>query len=168
VSVLTILASARPHGHAARLLTAILSGRPAHQLSLLDLTIRDYQYHREADGDDFLPLVHDMLRADRILLVTPVYWYAMSAPLKRLFDRFSDLITVRKDLGRRLAGRTLYLAACGADPDLPDGFEVPFRSTAHYFDMAYGGAFYAVTTDQAGPSPASLEAAARFGDNLFP
>jgi multimeric flavodoxin WrbA len=61
-----------------------------------------------------------MIEHDAIVFATPVYWYAMSGLMKVLFDRFTDLVTVRKDLGRRLRGRRVFLIACGTDPDLPN------------------------------------------------
>ena len=137
-----VLGSARADGDAARLLDAV-APPDARRADLGALRVRDYAYGRPAGGDDFLQLARDIADADGVLLVTPVYWYAMSAPMKRFVDRLTDLVTVEKPLGRRLGGRGLWLAACGSDSALPDGFEVPFRRTAAYFGMVYGGAVYA-------------------------
>lgn len=140
---LALVGSARPDGDAATvcgLVTAELGVEPVH-LGALD--IRDYAYGRPAGGDDFLPLARRIAHADGVLLVTPVYWYAMSGVLKRFMDRLTDLVTVEKPLGRRLAGRGVWVAACGSESALPDGFEVPFRRTADYLSMVYGGIVYA-------------------------
>ena len=148
--VAAVLGSARRDGHAARLLDAVLDGRPAQRFDLAALRVGDYAYGQSAD-DDFVAVARAVVEADAVVLATPVYWYAMSAPLKRFVDRLTDLVTVRKPLGRRLAGRTLWLVACGSDPALPEGFEVPFERTAAYFDMDYGGALYLAVHDETAP-----------------
>ena len=175
--VVAVLGSARGDGHTARVLDAVLEGArrtdpPAaggdpggaliERVDLGALQIADYDYDQSAD-DDFLGVARAMADADAVVFATPVYWYAMSAPLKRLFDRLTDLVTVRKPLGRQLAGRQVWLVASGADPALPDGFEVPFRSTATYLDMDYRGAFYA-SVHGGGPLTSEAERrAAAFG-----
>ena len=83
-----------------------------------------------------------MRKADHIVFATPVYWYAMSAPLKFFFDRLTDLTENLKPIGKALAGKSVWLIATGTDPELPDGFEVPFCRTAEYFDMRYRGVVY--------------------------
>ncbi len=142
MGVVAILGSARSEGHAARLLNAVLAGRPARRFDLGALDIRDYAYGRPTGGDDFAEVAQAIAESSSVLFVTPVYWYAMSGVLKRFFDRLTDLVTVDKPLGRRLAGRSVWVAACGSDPALPEGFEVPFQQTAAYFGMRYGGALY--------------------------
>lgn len=101
-----------------------------------------------------------MIEHYAIVFATPVYWYAMSGLMKVLFDRFTDLVTVRKDLGRQLKDRRVFLIACGADPDLPEGFEVPFRRTADYLAMKYCGSFYVQTNGAPLPLPVRAAAAA--------
>jgi hypothetical protein len=142
MSIVAILGSARNDGNAAHILDAVLEQRAALQFDLGELHIRDYAYGQAADGDDFLALAQAIARCDAVLFATPVYWYTMSAVLKRFFDRLTDLVTVQKSVGRKLTGRSVWVVACGSDPALPDGFEVPFRETAAYFGMCYGGALY--------------------------
>ncbi len=167
MSIVAVLGSARSDGNAARLLDAVLAGRPAQRFDLGALRIRDYAYGRPTEGDDFLAVAEAIAGASGVLFATPVYWYAMSGTLKRFFDRLTDLVTVQKPLGRRLAGRALWVAACGSDPALPQGFEVPFRSTARYFGMTYGGAFYAPMREGEGVSPALKRQAATFGARVL-
>ena len=167
VSVVAVLGSARGDGHAARLLDAVLAGRPARQFDLGVLHVRDYVYGRLADGDDFLGVAEAVAEADAVLFVTPVYWYAMSAVLKRFIDRLTDLVTVEKPLGRRLAGRTVWVAACGSDPVLPEGFEVPFRATAAYFGMSYGGVLYVPMREDEPLSAEQERRSAALGARVF-
>ena len=64
----------------------------------------------------------------------------MSCQMKMFLDRFSDLLTRRKKIGRSLAGKRSWLVVVGNEDRMPDGFEVPFRRTSDYRDMTYMGA----------------------------
>jgi hypothetical protein len=90
-----------------------------------------------------------MIEARAILFATPVYWYAMGGRMKTLFDRFTDLLSDRDDArrARRLAGRGIWMLAVGADPELPPGFDVPFRMTADYLGLAWRGCAYVACGD---------------------
>jgi multimeric flavodoxin WrbA len=164
---LTILGSARQEGDTAAVLEAVLARRPATRIDLKDLDIRHYEYGRPLDGDDFRVVADAMIRHQVIVFATPVYWYSMSGRMKTLFDRFTDLVTVRKDLGRQLEGRSAFVVTCGSEPELPDGFETPFRDTAAYFRMTFGGTFYAQTAKGADWSTALQGRAAAFGNRFF-
>src|SRR5262249_16943264 len=121
---------------------------PAGGIDLVVLAHRPvggYDYAHRNDGDEFQPVVDAMLKTDRILFATPVYWYAMSGPLKFFFDRFTDLLETAKDKGRALAGRQVWLLATGVDDALPKGFEIPFSRTADYFNMRWRGTAYLYT-----------------------
>lgn len=100
--------------------------------------------------DDFGDIVQRMLAHRQILLATPVYWYAMSRIMKSFFDRLTDLLTSNDPAGRgrALAGHKLWLLAVGTDPHLPEGFEVPYVSTARYLDMEWGGSCYCRTAEE--------------------
>ena len=167
MSVVAILGSARSDGHAARLLDAALAGRPARRFDLGALHVRDYAYGRPSGGDDFLTVAQAIAESQAVLFVTPVYWYAMSGVLKRFFDRMTDLVTVDKLLGRQFAGRSVWVAACGSYPALPEGFEVPFQETAAYFGMGYGGALYVPVQEGEPLSEEQGRRAAAFGSSLF-
>ena len=167
MNIVAIIGSARRDGHSARLVQAVLAGRHAQRFDLGALDIRDYEYGRAAEGDDFLAVAEALANADGVIFATPVYWYAMSGVLKRFFDRLTDLVTVRKPLGRRLAGRWMWVAACGSDPALPEGFEVPFRSTAAYLGMNYGGVLYVRMREGEVLSPEQEREATGFGARVF-
>lgn len=165
MSVLVILGSAREDSHTLSLVDAVLAGKPATRIDLRDLDIHHYEYGQPAERDDFIKVAEAMASHSAIVFATPVYWYAMSGRMKVLFDRFTDLVTVRKDLGRQLKGHTVFVVACGSELELPEGFEVPFRDTAGYLHMSYGGAFYA-QTGKAGLSSSTAENAATWGNML--
>lgn len=136
---------------------------------LIDLTILSehhiggYDYAHSNVDDAFLAIVDGMLTAKTIVFATPVYWYAMSAPMKIFFDRLTDLLETSKEKGRRMAGKHIWLIASGTDIALPEGFEVPFSRTAQYFDSNYRGAGYLYTGDNPMTRQSSETALAAFG-----
>ncbi len=133
---------------------------------LLQQDISYYDYNSQNAGDDFLPLAQKMLEADAIIFLTPVYWYTMSAVMKTFIDRFSDLITTHKKMGRALAGKPAFLIASGHDTHLPEGFDVPFKLTFRYFNIDYGGSFYYSTQENQLCAEQTLREATSFGKKI--
>lgn len=113
-------------------------------IDLLDFDIEQYRYDSNyLATDQFIEVIKRVLESDNIIFATPVYWYSMSGPMKVFFDRLTDLVTINKPHGRQLAGKSTYLIAAGGEPELPEGFEVPFIRTAKYLNMNYIKGFYA-------------------------
>lgn len=145
---LAIVGSSRKNGDTHHIVSALFEGRPLDKLDLLDLKIYPYNYDGIYPPDDqFQEVVQAMLTHDRIIFATPVYWYAMSGPLKILFDRLTDIVTINKEIGRQMKDKETYLVAVGAEELLPEGFEVPFESTSRYFKMKYRGSYYCRTKE---------------------
>lgn len=143
---LVILGSARKQTDARKNLDAIFTETRCNYLDLLDHNISNYDYnHQYPHDDEFLKVVDEMLKHDVIIFVTPVYWYAMSGLMKVFFDRLTDLVTVQKELGRKLKGKSTFLLATGAETEMPKGFETPFKRTSEYFDMVYHDSIYFCT-----------------------
>jgi putative NADPH-quinone reductase len=146
--LLIVSGSARPGGDTGRAVARLreLLGVPSDLADLSGIDIAPFAYAPRPEAQDgFDGLVERMLAARTLLFATPVYWYAMSGRMKTLFDRFTDLLTDRDAdarRGRSLAGRDMWMLAVGADPELPPGFEVPFRMSADYLGLAWQGAGY--------------------------
>ncbi|KQM69423.1 hypothetical protein ASE74_05345 [Pedobacter sp. Leaf216] len=68
--------------------------------------------------------------------------------MKNLFDRLTNWVTLNKDVGRNLKGKTMQLIAVGTDADLPDGFTTPFFMTANYLELDYKGHLYFNSDDR--------------------
>lgn len=138
--VLIISGSARNTGNTYKTVQEITRGYDCNVAQLANLNINHYDYDYKNQSDDFYDISNIMLASQKIVFATPVYWYSMSAHMKIFFDRLSDLLDIRKQDGKRLAKKKIYLLANGkTDNTLPDGFEVPFEKTANYFDMIYEG-----------------------------
>jgi len=139
--ILIISASSRPEGNTHKVVNYLSQHLGAQWVDLATKNIGYYDYDHTNEQDDFLKVAELMVAAEHIVLATPVYWYSMSAQMKTFLDRWSDLVTIRKDLGRALKGKQLALVSCGSGSHAIDGFEMPIRETAGYMDMQYIGHF---------------------------
>ncbi|TAH36086.1 MAG: NADPH-dependent oxidoreductase [Alphaproteobacteria bacterium] len=139
---LVILGSSRSNGDTRHAVDLAMAGHEFELVDLLNYNFTFYDYEYRNRKDDFQAIVPKMLGAEKIIFATPVYWYAMSAPLKIFIDRFSDLVRVEKNQGRQLEGKKTFLISSGTDDNLPQGFEIPFQRTSEYLDMDYQGAVY--------------------------
>lgn len=155
---LVILASARKDSDTRKLVAHLFASTTVETLDLLDYKVYHYDYSGQYPADDAFPaLVKALIAHPVIVFATPVYWYSMSAHLKVFFDRLTDLVTIQKRLGRQLQGKKLYLLAVGSEEQLPEGFEVPFRLTAQYFDMQFVASYYCATKKLAAIKDAAKE-----------
>lgn len=109
-------------------------------IDLQDLNISYFDYEHVNSEDDFIPLMRTVLTdAKAIVFLTPIYWYTMSAIMKTFLDRFSDLLKIEKDLGRKLRGLSMGVLSCSESDDAPEHFDSPFHLSAKYLGMKYKG-----------------------------
>ncbi|HYJ37830.1 MAG TPA: NAD(P)H-dependent oxidoreductase [Chitinophagaceae bacterium] len=155
---LIILGSARKESDTRKVVDKIFHGVDHTLIDLLDHTLAGYDYsHIYSEKDRYQQMVDEMLLHQTIVFATPVYWYSMSALMKTFFDRFSDLVTYKKSIGRQLKGKSTLLVAVGAEEYLPDGYEMPFKATSDYLDMDYLGHLYHCTKTDI-PNPQLIDA----------
>ncbi len=140
IDTLIIMGSARSDGNTRKIIDVVRTKIAADFIDLNDYKINYFDYEHSNKDDDFVQIATKMIEYKRIIFATPVYWYAMSAQLKTFFDRLSDLLTIRKPLGRQLRGnKKMYSVACSSDAVAYDGFTMSFKNTAEYLGMEYGG-----------------------------
>lgn len=147
MSTAIILGSARSDGNTHQLADRVAREAGASYFRLADYAIAPYDYEHRNAGDDFLPLMREVLRFDRIVLASPVYWYSPSSAMKVFLDRLSDLITIEKDLGRQLRQKQAALIATGCDAAAPACFETIFQATYAHLGMHYQGMLYCPCAD---------------------
>jgi len=141
--ILVINGSARLNGDTQKIISRLMEGVDYTQLNLSEHYLQPYNYENQYPQEDQFELfAKELLFHKHIIFATPVYWYAMSGRMKTLFDRLTDWVTLNKDVGRNLKGKTMQLIAVGTDGDLPDGFTTPFFMTANYMEMAFRGHQY--------------------------
>ena len=137
-NAIVIFGSSRPQGYTQKVLDQVAGDVVLERVDLGELHITPFDYEHRNRGDDFLPLMEKIVSYDTFVVATPVYWYQMSTHHKIFFDRFSDLLMIRKDLGRKLAGKNLFvIASCGSSHPL--GFEDTFAQICAYLNMHYLG-----------------------------
>ena len=140
MSPLLLQASARPKGDTYHVAKKLATELKTDHLDLLDYRIYPFSYEQVYPADDdFLRLVEEeILPREQVIFASPVYWYSMSGPLKIFFDRLSDLLMSRKDLGRQLRGKRMSVLSVSNGEQGNESFFVAFRLTADYLGMDYG------------------------------
>ncbi|KUF17603.1 MULTISPECIES: flavodoxin family protein [Streptomyces] len=155
-SFLFVHGSARPRGN-----TEILARKAAEQLppdveqrwiDLADHPLPDFQdlRHDETrprarprpEGDSEALLLDATLAATDIVIASPLYWYSVSATVKRYLDYWDAWLEVPElDFKNTLAGRTLWGVTTLADRNeaAADPLVGTLRNTAAFFPMRFGG-----------------------------
>ena len=149
MKTLIITGSSRNDGDTIALKELIVSQSTWDSLDLNDYSFSYYDYHHENRTDDFIPMMKKIIESyDTLILVTPVYWYAMSGIMKVFFDRLTDLITIEKDLGRKLRGKQMAVISTSNGNNLGDNFWLPFKASAEYLGIKYLGNLHTYSGDE--------------------
>lgn len=105
--ILLINASEDENGATATLGEKLLVGQDYEKLNLVDYKI--YQIGQQYADDQFDEIYQKMVNANILVWATPIYWHDMSASLKTLIERISQVSGTNK-----LAGKRLILLTHGA------------------------------------------------------
>ncbi len=143
-----IQASSKSNGNTNRVINYLNSNNSFDVIDLKTKNIGVFEYDFSNANDDFIPVMEEVINNyDTIVFATPVYWYTMSATLKIFFDRLSDLLKYKKDLGRLLRGKNMAMISNSGQNDLKKGFEMPFIESANYLGMNYLGSTHSWFTE---------------------
>ncbi|MEH0154877.1 NAD(P)H-dependent oxidoreductase [Limibacter armeniacum] len=134
-----ILGSARSDGNTSKITSYISEKFNIEIIDLLEANIGFFDYNFHNQHDDFLSIAEKMLDHQLIIFATPVYWYSMSGVMKNFFDRFTDLLLLKKDLGKKFHGKDMFIVSCGSSETPIEGFFMPFEKTSEYLKMNYKG-----------------------------
>lgn len=135
-----IVGSSRNKGNTTRIIENVAKQFNIDVVNLSQYNISYYDYESKNRDDDFLPLIKNILeKYDTLIFATPVYWYSMSGIMKVFFDRFSDLIRIEKETGRKLKGKKMAVISNSHDNKIENEFYIPFRKSAVYLGMDYLG-----------------------------
>ena len=133
-----IFGSSRSFGNTRKIVNDVIAQSNIDLVDLNTLDITPYDYEHRNQSDDFIPLIERVVTYDKIIIATPVYWYSMSTQVKIFLDRFSDILTIRKDLGRKFCEKKLFVLA-SFNSSYPMGFENTFEQICEYMGMEYLG-----------------------------
>ena len=135
-----IVGTSRNNGNTTRIAREIAEKYHFDTINLNDYAFSYYDYESKNINDDFIPLIKNIIeKYDTLIFATPVYWYNMSGILKVFFDRFSDLIRIEKETGRKLRDKNMAVISNSHDENIEDVFYIPFIKSAHYLGMKYLG-----------------------------
>lgn len=158
---IALFASARRQGNTGAFMDRIAAELDIEVVDLATLRIAPYDYAHGHRDDDFEPLMRRVLEFDRVVFASPVYWYAVSSPMKVFLDRVTDFLDLPEllDAGRRLRGKTGYVVCTSIYDEAPKPFVDSFRDTFEYLGMRFGGLAHVNCSDGYLPSrhdPAAL------------
>ena len=135
-----ILGSSRKNGNTTKIVDEISKEHGIEVINLSDFNISYYDYESKNREDDFFPLIKGIIENyDTLIFATPIYWYNMSGIMKVFFDRFSDLIRIEKETGRKLRGKKIGVISNSHDNEIEESFYIPFKKSADYLGMEYLG-----------------------------
>ena len=137
-----LLSTSRTNGNTQQLVDHTAQQADIDVINLNDYSISPFDYEHKNIGDDFIILVKKLIKYDHIIFASPVYWYSMTAQMKVFFDRISDLLHVKKELGRQLREKDTSIISTGASPKPERSFEETFINSFNYLGMNYKGMLY--------------------------
>jgi multimeric flavodoxin WrbA len=169
ISAIALFGSARRHGNTGRLVDLVATKLGIEVVDLGQLRIAPYDYEHRNRGDDFEPLMRRVLEFDHVIIASPVYWYAVSPPVKVFLDRISDYLDIPElqDDGRRLRGKTGHIVCTSIYDDAPAPFVSALTATFAYLGMRAGNVVHANCSDGFSKSRCETEVAA-FARTLDP
>jgi multimeric flavodoxin WrbA len=144
-NTVALFASSRRNGNTGQLMDRIAAELNIEVIDLAEKKISAYDYaHRNRD-DDFESLMEYVLKFDQIIFSSPVYWYAVSPPMKIFLDRISDFLVLPDllETGRRLRGKTGYVVCTSIAEEIDTAYINAFEKTFKYLGMHFGGFVHA-------------------------
>jgi multimeric flavodoxin WrbA len=156
-STIALFASSRRNGNTGQLMDRIAAELDIAVVDLAEKNMSPYDYEHRNRRDDFEPLMEHVLGFEQMIFASPVYWYAVSPPMKIFLDRISDYLDLPDLLekGRRLRGKRAYVVCTSVYDEVPSSFINAFRETFDYLGVDLGGFVHANCRD--GYTPASYE-----------
>lgn len=149
INAIALFASSRRNGNTGRLMDRIAEELGIEVVDLASMRMSAYDYEHRNRDDDFEPLMKRVLEFGQIIFASPVYWYAVSPPMKVFLDRISDFLDIPELLseGRRLRGKSGFVVCTSIYEEPPNSFVGSFRDTFEYLGMRFGGMAHANCRD---------------------
>ena len=142
---IALFGSSRRNGNTGRLTDWIAGELGIDVVDLGAKNISAFDYEHKNIGDDFVPLMGRILDHQHIIFSSPVYWYAVSPPMKIFLDRISDFL-IRPELleqGRKLRGKTGHVVCTSIETQVAQPYLDAFKATFAYLGMHFGSVLHA-------------------------
>lgn len=145
INAIALFSSSRRNGNTGKFIDHIASQTDMEIVDLSTRAISFFDYDHKNRNDDFEPLMDHVLGYDKILFVSPEYWYTVSSPMKIFLDRISDYLDIPELLnkGRALRGKTAWVVSTSISDEPSSPFLDCFKMTFDYLGMNYGGYIHA-------------------------
>jgi len=141
-----ILGSSRKSSETKKVVEELIRMSGWDLIDLADYNISHFDYEYKNRNDDYIDLIKKIINDyDILIFATPVYWYSMSGIMKVFFDRFTDLLTIEKELGRKLRRKKMGVISSSNGDNLGEYFWLPFSKTANYLGIKYIGNVHTIT-----------------------
>ncbi|MFZ3590783.1 flavodoxin family protein [Bacillus sp. DJP31] len=122
MSIILLQGSSRENGNTEILSKLLVEGLTYKQINLRDFSIKPILDQRHDEGgfqavdDDYDEIIMEVLKADRIIFATPLYWYGMSGLMKNFVDRWSQsLRDSRFQFKEEMSRKKAIVVVCGGD-----------------------------------------------------
>ena len=133
-----ILGSSGKNGETKKVAMELMRISDCELIDLRDYEISHFDYEHKNRNDDFINIMKRIVdNYDVFIFATPVYWYAMSGIMKVFFDRLTDLLSIEKEIGRKLRNKNMAVISCSNGDNLKADFWLPFKKSAEYLGMNY-------------------------------
>jgi multimeric flavodoxin WrbA len=160
LDAIALFGSSRRNGNTGKLVDRIAAELDIEIVDLGSMRMSPYDYEHRNRDDDFEPLMKRVLEFDQVIFASPVYWYAVSPPMKVFLDRISDFLDLPDLLGegRRLRGKTAYVVCTSVYEKAPQSFVGSLTDTFEYLGMHFGGIAHVDCRDGYVPAKHDIEA----------
>lgn len=146
---IALFGSSRRNGNTGRLIDWVAGELGIDVVDIGGKNISAFDYEHKNIGDDFVPLMERTIDHQHIIFASPVYWYAVSPPMKIFLDRISDFL-IRPELldqGRKLRGKTGHVVSTSIEAQVAAPYLDAFKATFAYLGMHFGGVLHADCSD---------------------
>lgn len=138
MKVVIISGSSRNNGDTAKMVNQLAAFYNWDLIDLNDYEFTYYDYQFRNKNDDFMPLIKRIIRNyDVHVYASPVYWYSMSGNMKVFFDRITNLLDHKQELGRKLRAKKMAALTVSNGDNLGEHYWLPFIETAKYLGMEW-------------------------------
>lgn len=156
-----LFASSRRDGNTGRLMDRVADELGIEVIDLEEKNISGYDYEHKNRNDDFEQLFDYVMEFDQIIFASPIYWYAVSPPMKIFLDRISDYLVIPELLqkGRQLRGKAVYVVCTSVCPEIDSAYLEAYEKTFRYLGLKLRAYLHANCRD--GYRPARYESDVR-------
>ena len=148
MKIIVISGSAHANGASTYLADRFIAGATAagHQVDRYNVVDHQTNFVMVAENEDPIPqdddgaqLLNKVVAADLVVLVTPVYYYAMSSLLKTVIDRFYEVNAELKQTAKQVM---MFATAYDPDKHVFDSMKINYGQLVDYLGWHDAGTIW--------------------------